>query len=261
MAQRLNAVVDGRPDAPVLVLGSSLGTTAAMWDPQVPALARRFRVLRYEHRGHGDSPATDGPYTLAELADDVLELLDEYGVGAFRYAGLSLGGMVGMELAARVPERVDRLALLCTSALLGPPESWAARADAVQANGMAAVADTVLARWFTPAFAATHPQVVARFRDMLLATTPAGYAGCCAAIGGMDLRGRLGSIRAATLVIAGAEDPATPPEHGRAIAEAVPGARLAILPAAAHIANVERPEEVTDLLLAHLDPQDAEGVG
>jgi 3-oxoadipate enol-lactonase len=258
---RLNAVLDGPQDAPVLVLGSSLGTTAAMWDPQVPSLARRFRVLRYEHRGHGGSPAADGSYTIAELADDVLALLDDHGVTSFRYAGLSLGGMVGMELAARVPERVERLALLCTSAMLGPPEFWAARAEAVRAGGMEAVADGVLARWFTPAFAEASPDVVAWLRGMLVSTAPAGYAGCCDAIGGMDLRGRLGAIRAATLVVAGAEDPATPPDHGRAIADAVPGARIEVVPGAAHIANVERPGEVTDLLLAHLDPAGAGHAG
>lgn len=255
MTVGLNAVLDGPQDAPVLVLGSSLGTTAAMWDAQVPALARRFRVLRYEHRGHGGSPVADGPYRIAELADDVLALLDGYGVTSFRYAGLSLGGMVGMEIAGRVPERVERLALLCTSALLGPPEFWAARAAAVREGGMPAVADGVLARWFTPAFAEANPQTVAWLRAMLLSTAPAGYAGCCDAIGGMDLRGRLGAIRAATLVIAGAEDPATPPEHGRAIADAVPGARFEVVAGAAHIANVERPAQVTELLLAHLDPQ------
>ena len=248
----LHAKVDGPTGAPVLVLGSSLGTTGAMWEPQLAALTETFRVVRYDHRGHGESPVPPGPYRVAELAADVLALADRLGVTRFSYAGLSLGGMVGMELAAQAPDRVDRLALLCTSALLGPPEGWTARADTVRQHGTAAVTDAVVSRWFRPDFAAANPELLARYQDMLGSTPPEGYAGCCLAIRDMDLRDRLGAVRAPTLVLAGADDPATPPDHGRAIVEGIGGATLAIIERAAHLANVEQPAEVTRLLVAHL---------
>jgi len=248
----LHAQVDGPTDAPVLVLGSSLGTTGAMWEPQLAALTESFRVVRYDHRGHGGSPVPPGPYRIDELAADVLVLADRLGVDRFGYAGLSLGGMVGMELAARAPERVDRLALLCTSALLGPPEGWTNRADAVRQHGLDSVADAVVSRWFRPDFAAANPDLLARYRGMLVDTPAEGYAGCCLAIRDMDLRDRLGAVRAPTLVLAGADDPATPPEHAREIVDHIGGARLAIVERAAHLANVEQPAEVARLLVDHL---------
>ena len=244
--------VDGPEDAPVLLLSGSLGSTLAMWEPQVPALARRFRVIRYDHRGHGASPVPPGPYTIADLAADALRLLDRLGAGRAHVVGLSLGGMVGMWLAANAPERVDRLVLCCTSARLGPPEAWAERAAAVRAGGVAAVAEAVLGRWFTPGFAASHPEAVARARAMLAATPAEGYAACCGAIERMNLEPDLGRIQASTLVIAGADDPSTPPEHARRIAAAVPGARLAILEPGAHLLNVEQAEAVTGRILEHL---------
>lgn len=252
MTVPLSARLDGPTDAPVLLLGSSLGTTGAMWEPQLAALAAAFRVVRYDHRGHGGSPVPAGPYTVGELADDVLALADRLGADTFCYAGLSLGGMVGMELAARAPERVDRLVLLCTSALLGPAQSWTARADAVRRGGTAAVADTVVARWFHPDFVAAHPDLLVGYRAMLASTPTEGYAGCCEAIRDMDLTDRLGAVRAPTLVLAGADDPATPPAHGAAIAEGIPGARLVVVDGAAHLANVEQPDRVAELMLAHL---------
>lgn len=254
MTEQLHASIDGPSDAPVLLLGSSLGTTGAMWEPQLAGLTSAFRVVRYDHRGHGGSPVPAGPYRLAELAGDVLALADRLGVARFHYAGLSLGGMVGMELAARAPERIDRLALLCTSALLGPPESWTTRADTVRRHGTAAVSDPVVSRWFRPEFVAAHPDLLAHYRDMLASTPAEGYAGCCEAIRDMDLTGRLGAISAPTLVLAGAEDRATPPSHAQVIAEGIPDARLSVLDGAAHLANVEVPTEVTDLLLGHLQP-------
>jgi 3-oxoadipate enol-lactonase len=233
-------------DGPVLVVGSSLGTTMRMWEPQFDALAERFRVVRYDHLGHGGSSVPPGPYTVDRLADAVLSLVDDLGVDRFHYLGLSLGGMVGMTIAARLPDRVDRLALLCTSAYLPPAEGWLDRAATVRAEGTAAITEGALGRWFTPAFTDTDP-----YAAMLAATPDEGYASCCEAIAAMDLRPVIGGITASTLVIAGSSDPATPPEHGRLIADTVPGARFELVDAA-HLANVERPAEVTALLLDHL---------
>jgi len=248
----LHAVVDGPTTAPVVVLGPSLGTTTAMWEPQIAALAARFRVVRYDHPGHGGSPTDPAPRTIADLGARVLSLLDELGIERVSYIGLSLGGMVGMWLAANAPQRIDRLALLCTSARLGPPEYWHRRAAAVTANGMGAVVDSVPVRWFTAPFPARHPDVYERYRAMLRGISPDGYAACCGAIATMDLRGDLARIPAATLVIAGADDEAIPTTHAVAIADAIPGSRLEVVADAAHLANVEQPARVGELLLDHL---------
>ncbi|MBQ0902061.1 3-oxoadipate enol-lactonase [Micromonospora sp. U21] len=253
MTSQLHASVDGPPDAPVLILGSSLGTTAAMWQRQVPQLAERFRVVRYDHLGHGLSAVPPGPYTIEQLGRELLALMDDLRVSRAHHAGLSLGGMVAMWVAARAPERVDRLALLCTSPSLGPAEMWRDRAATVRAAGLEVIADAVVARWFTPALAATRPEVVAAHRAMLTAIPATGYAACCEAIAAMDLRDDLPRIRAATLVVAGGDDPATPVRHGRAIVERIPGARLAVLEQAAHLANVEQPEQVSRLLSEHFE--------
>ena len=243
---------EGAPSAGVVVLSNSLGTAMRMWQPQAEALARSRCVLRYDLRGHGRSPVPPPPYALADLGADLLGLLDRNGIERASLAGVSLGGMVSMWVAAHAPERVDRLALLSTSALLGPPEAWAARAAAVLEGGMAVVTDTVLERWFTPGFAASHPDVVDGVRAQLLSTPPEGYAGCCGVVGSMDLRADLAAIRAPTLVISAAEDPSTPPEHGRAIAAGITGARLVELPHGAHLVNLETPDAVTALLVEHL---------
>jgi 3-oxoadipate enol-lactonase len=250
---RLTASLDGPAGAPVLVLGNSLGTTGELWQPQLAALARRFRVLRYEHRGHGGSPAPVGPYSIAGLGSDVLRLLGEHGIGTARYCGVSLGGMVGMWLAATAPDRIGALAVCCTSAYLQPAQMWADRAARVRSAGMASISQQVVGRWFTPAFARRHPEVPAAFlATMQNDVVPQGYAGCCEAIGAMDLRPVLGSVTARTLVIAGADDPATPPWHGAVIAAAIPGARLRVIRGASHLANVSQAAEVTAALLAHL---------
>ncbi|MFF0658969.1 MULTISPECIES: 3-oxoadipate enol-lactonase [Micromonospora] len=253
MTSRLHATLDGPTGAPVLMLGSSLGTTGIMWEAQLSALATRFRVIRYDHLGHGRSAVPPGAYTIDLLGREVLALLDDLDVRRAHYAGLSLGGMVGMWLAAHAPERVDRLALLCTSASLGPPEGWRQRAATVRAHGLEAIADAVVARWFTPAFAESRPAVVAEHRTMLTATPAAGYASCCEAVATMDLSADLAQISAPTLVIAGADDPATPVAHSTRIVERITGARLAVLDQAAHLANVEQPEQVGTLLLDHFD--------
>ncbi|HTF09785.1 MAG TPA: 3-oxoadipate enol-lactonase [Asanoa sp.] len=238
----------GPADAPVVVLGGSLGTTGTMWAPQVAALRDEFRVVAFDHRGHGGSPPLPGPYSLEDLGTDVLALLDHLGLDRVHYAGLSLGGMVGMWLAAHAPDRIDRLALLCTAAHLPPASGWHQRAATVRADGMGAIADAVVARWFTPGF---RPDVVAGFTEALLVIDAEGYAGCCEAIAGMDLRPVLGSIGAPTLVIAGADDPATPPALARTIVEGVRGAELVVLPDAAHLASVEQAGAVSALLHRH----------
>lgn len=237
--------LEGPADAPVLVLGPSLGTTRAMWDPQHDALCSHFRVLRFDLLGHGGSAVPAGPYTVDRMAGEVLSLLG--GIERFHYAGLSLGGMIGMAVAAAVPDRVDRLALLCTSAHLPPAQGWLDRAHQVRAYGTASIADTSAGRWFTPAFTDR-----AKYLAMLAGTPDEGYAACCGAIAAMDLRPLLARITAPTLVISGRDDPATPPEYGRRIAAAIPGARFVEVAGAAHLANVERPAEVTALLTEHL---------
>jgi 3-oxoadipate enol-lactonase len=249
----LNYLLEGPEDAPVLVLSNSLGTAMEMWDAQAPALRERFRLLRYDTRGHGGSPAPPGPYEIGDLGRDVIHLLDRLGIERASFCGLSVGGMTGMWLAAEAPERVERLVLLCTSALLGPKSVWDERIATATERGIAALVDGVIERWFTPAFRAENPEVVGKMARTLRETDPGGYAGCCAAIRDMDLRDRLPSVGASTLVVSGAEDPATPPEHGGLIADAIPGARFEVVPDAAHIANVEQPEKIARLILTHLE--------
>jgi 3-oxoadipate enol-lactonase len=244
--------LSGRPGAPVLVLGNSLGTTGELWQPQLPAFEEHFRVLRYEHRGHGGSPAPAGRYTVDDLGTDLLALLDRLGLDRVSYCGVSLGGMLGMWLAAHAPGRVDRLVLCCTSAHFDSPDPWLERAGRVRRDGTRSVAGQVVPRWFTPPFVTAHPEAVRRFEDTLSGCDPQGYAGCCEAIAAMDLRPVLPAVTAATVVIAGGADPATPPEHGRVIADAIAGARLHVVPDAAHLANVERPAEVTAIMVEHL---------
>ena len=243
---------DGPDGAPPLVLGSSLGLTTWLWGPQLPELAARFRVVRYDHPGHGDSPPPDGPVSLDDLGAGVVALLDRLGIGRCHYAGVSIGGMVGLWLAANHPERIDRLAVCCSSPHMPPPELWTGRAAAVRAGGMTAISQTVTGRWFTPAFRARHPETVAETVAVLEQAAPEAYAACCELLAAMDLRPALGRITAPTLVIAGAEDPAAPPgQHARVIAEHVPDARLEVLPDAAHLVNLEQPAAVTKLLLDH----------
>lgn len=235
----------GPADAPVVVLGPSLGTTRSMWDPQHTVLCQRFRVLRYDLLGHGGSAVPAGPYTVDQLAGEVLSLTN--GIERFHYVGLSLGGMIGMAIASAVPDRVASLALLCTSAYLPPAQGWLDRAHQVRAHGTASISDLVADRWFTPAFTDR-----AGYLAMLAGIPDEGYAACCAAIAAMDLRPVLDRVTAPTLVLAGHDDPAIPPDHGRRIADAIGNARFVELAGAAHLANVERPGEVTRLLTEHL---------
>jgi 3-oxoadipate enol-lactonase len=236
----------------VLVLGNSLGTSTEVWDRQVPVLSENFTLVRYELPGHGGSGARPGPYTIAELGAGVLALLDTLGVERAGYCGISLGGMIGMWLAANAPSRIAALGLVCTAAHLPPAGDWRERAGQVRSAGMPSISAAVISRWFTPAYAALAPAVVAGFRAGFERTDPDGYAGCCEAIADMDLRPDLPAITAPTLVIAGADDPATPPEYGAAIASQIEGARLEVIPGAAHLAAVSAPDPVTAALSDHL---------
>jgi len=253
MTVALHHEVHGPADASVLLLGGSLGTTLAMWDGQTP-LGQRLSTVRYEHRGHGRSPAPPGPYEIADLGRDALALMDRLGLERASYCGVSLGGMVGMWLGAYAPERVERLILICTSAHMPPASAWAERAALVRrTGGTKVIVDAVVVRWLTPAYVAAHPTVHERLRSMLLAAPPEGYAACCDAIERMDLRGALGRIAAPTLVISGADDRAAPPDHQRRIAAAIPHARYEVVSPAAHLAPVEQAGAVNALILDHLE--------
>ena len=234
--------VEGEGDC-VVVLSGSLGSTLDMWDAQVPALVERFRVLRYDHPGHGGSDLLD-VRSVAGLAQGVVELLDELGVERASFCGLSLGGAVGMRLALDAPDRLDRLVLCATSMRFATPEFWDDRAHTVRDQGVEAVADAVLERWFTPGFGD-----VRRYREMLVSTPREGYARCCDALRDWDVRGKLGDVALPTLVVAGEDDPSTPLPDLEAIADEIPGARLVVLEHARHLANVERADEFNAALL------------
>ena len=250
----LVSVLDSGPaDAPVLVLANPIGTSMEIWDAQLPVLRRRFRLLRFNTRGHGGSPAPPGPYSLAELGTDVLGLLNSHGITTAAFCGVSLGGMTGLWLAANAPERICSLVVCCTAITPMPSrQAWLERAALVREQGMAAISETVPPRWFTPGFIARSPDAVSRVVDMLLATDPAGYAGCGEAIAGLDLRPALGSVKAPTLVISGEQDPAAPPWQGAVTAREIPGARLRVIRGTSHLACYETPGPVTDAIARHL---------
>ncbi|HEY0716643.1 MAG TPA: 3-oxoadipate enol-lactonase [Streptosporangiaceae bacterium] len=258
MSERLAASLEGPDGAPVVALGTSIGTHQGLWDPQAAVLGRRLRLLRFEFRGHGpagaQSPAPPGPYTIAELGTDVLSLLNRYDLGQVAYCGVSLGGMVGMWLAANAPERITRLGLCCTSAHMPPASMWQDRAATARSQGLGPLAGPVIGRWFTPPFARGHPEAVARVSAMFTATSPRGYAGCAEAIAAMDQRRSVAAITAPTLVIAGEQDPSTPPWHGAQLARAIPGAAFTVIRGSAHLANYQTPGPVTAALAAHLAP-------
>jgi 3-oxoadipate enol-lactonase len=248
----LDHVSDGPADAPTLVLGPSLGTDVGLFDPQVAALAQQYRIIRFNLPGHGGAPTPPGPYTIAGMAREVTGLLDQLGVERFHYAGVSIGGAIGLRLAIEHPARMLSLTVCASAARFANPPSWHARAAAVRAEGTRTMLASRPGTWFTHRFAENQPHQAQRLLDMLLATTAEGYAGCCEAIATFDVRARLAEIRTPTLAIAGAEDPATPPDMMRLIVETVPRAEFRVVPDAAHLLNVERAEVVNDALTAHL---------
>ena len=252
MTARLHAVEDGPADAPVLVLGPSLGTDTGLFDAQVAEFAGDFHVVRYDLRGHGGSEVVPGACTMAELADDVLALLDRLGVGRFSYAGVSIGGAIGQQLAVTVPQRLERLVVIASAARFADPPSWAVRAERVREEGTDFLVPSRTGTWFTPAWAEEHPDEAGRLLEVLRATPAEGYAACCEAISAFDVRDRLGEIGTPTLVVAGAEDPATPPDMVRVVAEGIGGAEFVVVPGAAHLPNATDPETVNTLLRRHL---------
>jgi 3-oxoadipate enol-lactonase/4-carboxymuconolactone decarboxylase len=252
MSAGLHWTAEGPAEAPVLVLLNGVGMTGTIWDPVVGPLTELMRVVRVDARGHGESPPAPAgrPCTLADLGQDVLDVLDAAGVTRAHVAGLSLGGMTAMWLAIHHPARVARLALVCTSAHLPPAQGWLDRAATVRSAGMAAIADTVVGRWLTPGLAERDPQLRARLHAMLTGVDPESYAQCCEAIAAMDLRADLKRIAATTLVVAGAHDPATPLPHAGAIVDGIAGAQLTVVDAA-HVATVEQPGAVATRLVEH----------
>lgn len=236
--------------AGTIVLLNSLGTTAAMWDGVVPLLTRSLDVVRFDQRGHGTAAAHPAAAGIDDLAGDVLAVLDRVGVGRAHLAGVSIGGMIALRTAALAPERVASLAPMCCAAVYDG-QSWIARAKTVREHGVEAIASAVMERWFTPEFQERRPAVVRSFADMLGSMDREGYAVGCDVLAEADVTGDLAHITAPTLVVGGAEDPAAPPDEQRAIARAVPNARLEILPAVAHIAPAAAPEAVAELVTAH----------
>jgi len=228
----------GPEHAPVLLLSNSLGPNRAMWDPQMSELSRSFRVLRYDMRGHGQSQVSPGPYTISQLAADVVHMLDALRIAKVDFCGLSMSGMIGMQLALEAPHRLRRVIVCNTAPKLGTLAAWDTRIQSVQTGGMKAVADAVIERWFTPEFRASAPTAVESTRQMLLHTPAEGYAASCAAIRDLDATASISSIRVPTLIIHGSRDPVTASDDGQKMAAAIPGAQLVNLPAA-HLSNIE----------------------
>ncbi len=244
---KINYQIDGAENAPVLMLSNSLGTNLHMWDKQAPALAKRFRVVRYDTRGHGKTEAPSYPYTFAMLGADAIALMDALKLSKVRFCGLSMGGMIGMWLARNVPSRIGQLVLCNTAAKFGLTEVWNQRVATVRASGMRAITGAVIERWFTKEFRDKSPKEIEPIVEMLHTTKPEGYAGNCAAIRDVDQRWTIGDIKMPTLVIGGKQDPATPYEAAELIAKRIPGAKLAGLDAA-HLSNIEQPEAFTKAL-------------
>lgn len=246
---KLHYSFEGDAGKPVLLLSNSLGTDMSMWESQMESLLGHFRVLRYDTRGHGGSLVTPGPYTMDQLGGDALALIEGLGIARVHVAGVSLGGMTALWLAAHAPAKVGRIMPSFTSAHIGMPEIWNQRIATAESQGMEPLLDGVLARWFTPDFHTAAPATLSRFRAMLAAQPPAGYAAACAAVRDMDLRARLKDIAAPTLVAIGLQDLATPPAMGQAIVAGIAEAQMVELPCA-HIGNVEARDAYTAALLS-----------
>jgi len=234
--------LSGPENATALVLSNSLGTTHRMWDPQVAAFSRNFRLLRYDTRGHGQSSATPGPYTIDKSSWDVVQLLDFLGLDRVHFCGLSMGGMTGLFLGANAAHRFHKIVLCSTAAKIGTPESWNARIDAVHKGGMHAVAAGVVERWLTTAYRASHAAETATVLRMLEEANPEGYVANCAAVRDADLRQSLQNVSVSALVLSGTHDPATPPADGQLLAKQIPGASYVELNAA-HLCNIEAQDD------------------
>lgn len=232
----------GSENLPTVVFSNSLGTTLEMWDPQLAAFSEHFRILRYDTRGHGRSSIAPGNYTIAQLANDVISLLDFLQLGRASFCGLSMGGAIGMQLGAHAPQRFHRLVLCNTAAKFGTNDTWQARIQAVQAGGMKAVASSVIERWYTPAFRDAHPVETQATLAMLESANPEGYLSNCAAVRDFDFRNSLNAVRVPPLVLTGAHDPVAPPTDAHFLADNIPGACYVEVPAA-HLSNVEASDD------------------
>jgi 3-oxoadipate enol-lactonase len=249
---RLAYELTGPETAPALVLSNSLGTDRSLWDRQVPAFAECYRVLRYDTRGHGASAAPAGDYTIERLGRDVLSLMDEAGLRQAHVCGVSIGGLTTLWLGIHAPERVRRLVLANTAARVGSLEFWTERMRVVRAEGLEAIAEVTMQRWFTERFRTAEPEAVAGMRATMLRVPVAGYLGCCAALRDADLREHADRVQAPSLIVTGSADVATPPATGEALAAAIPGAQLLALEAA-HLSNVEQAPAFTAAVLAFLE--------
>jgi len=242
---------DGDPGDPPVLLSNSLGAALEMWEPQIAALAPRFRVVRYDSRGHGQSDVPRGPYTIDDLGNDALGLLDALDIDRAHFCGLSMGGAVGLWLGVNAPERIGRLVVANTGAKIGNADAWNARIDAVRRDGTASIASSVLSRWFPRSLMERPTPLVARLRTTFEATSGEGYAWACAAVRDLDLRRAVHRIRAPTLVITGSEDASTPPSDGRFLAEQIRGAQYVELEAT-HLSNIHAAPAFTQALMHFL---------
>jgi 3-oxoadipate enol-lactonase len=241
-------VIPGPPGLVPMVLSNSLGTDHSLWDFQVAALSRERSVWRYDTRGHGDSGKPQGDYSIERLGNDLLAVIDATGTERVDVCGVSIGGMTALWVALHAPDRVRRIVLANTAAQIGDAGLWSARIKTVRTDGLGALADATMTRWFTPEFRAARPEVVARFHSTITHADAAGYAGCCAALRDADLRAQLSQVACPTLVVTGRHDPATPPAQGQWLAEQIAGARLVELEAA-HLSNVERADDFNAAVL------------
>jgi 3-oxoadipate enol-lactonase len=248
--------IDGDDGLPLLVLSNGLGTELSMWDAQIPALARAFRVMRYDARGHGASSTPSQPFSIEHLGRDVLALLDCAGVARAHFCGLSMGGMIGMWLGINAPDRLNSLVLANTAALIGPPAMWNERIDVVSAKGMKAISAAAVARWFTADFITRQPGAVAEVKAAMERTSADGYVACCAAIRDADFRDAIASIRTPVLVISGAHDVATPPADALYLAQRIAGSRSLTLDTA-HLSNIESSREFSEALRSFCRANDA----
>lgn len=243
----------GDPSAPTVLFLGSLGSDLSMWQSQIDALSSTWHVIAVDHRGHGSSPTPPGPYTMSELGADILALLDALDVHSAHYVGLSLGGAVGQWLAANHPNRIRSLTLLCTSSAFLPPQPWLDRAHTVRTDGLASIAESIVSRWFSAGLLESDQELVDRHVAMVKSTTDEGYAACCEALSTWDGRDDLARITAPTLVIAGEEDPATPPAVMQTLSDGITGSEFHVVAPGAHLANVEQADKVTQLITDHLE--------
>jgi 3-oxoadipate enol-lactonase len=241
----------GLHEGPVLVLSNSLGTTMAMWEPQLAEFEKHFRVLRYDTRGHGRSEVTRGPFTFEQLAQDVVTLLDALKLETAYFCGLSMGGLTGLQLGLDAGGHLKKMVISSASAKFGTSDGWEKRIAAVRTGGMRAVAGQVVERWFTKEFREAEPEKVRAMREMIESVSPEGYVNCCMALRDADLRTELARIRTETLIISGAQDPVSPPTDGKFLASGIGGARYRELNAS-HLSNVERPQEFARVALDFL---------